>query len=64
MKVEELNRLISISQSTEENIEQQNSNDIMAKLLKNSIKTNAIGNDITILNTELGQPDITVIKRP
>lgn len=64
MKVEELNRLISTKNTDDGAVEQQKSNDLMSKLLKDSIKTNAIGNDISIISVELGQPEITVIKRP
>ncbi len=64
MKVEELNRLISTKNTDDGAVEQQKSNDLMSKLLKDNIKTNAIGNDISIIGVELGQPEITVIKRP
>lgn len=63
MKTEELNRIISFQPADDH--EQQYNVDITAKLLKHGIKTpHTVGNDITIIGTELGQSEITTISRP
>lgn len=44
--------------------EQKKKDELLSYLLKKGIKTNAVGNDISIIGLEIGQPDITVIKHP
>lgn len=63
MKDEELQRLISFRA---DDPKPQQTADITAKLTKQGLKIphNTVGNDITIISTELGQPEITTISRP
>jgi hypothetical protein len=44
--------------------EKKKTDELLRRLAKKGIKTEAIGTDIRIIGAEIGQPDITVISRP
>lgn len=63
MEDTELSLLLNIDKHDEFDDKRKNS-ELLKRLLRQSIKTTATGNDIHIIGIELNQPEITVTNRP
>jgi hypothetical protein len=62
MEDTELSLLLNIDKYDDFDDKRKNS-ELLKRLLRQSIKTTAVGNDIHIIGIEMNQPEITVINR-